>query len=521
MAMETAAFQALGKTVRVTLTTPEVQGEEADDGAQLAWSVDVDAPSPAAAPPVHEARSQGAALFRRLEKTALHSRLTDEGQLLAVRLSKPGPASARRPSAATLATATVIVEKARTKDLAVARDLGAKEIAEGHGGQTLLRVDDVPRAFAVVERLLARGASASPNFIRRIARGRIGQPAPPWAHDFLGVAGAWRVVRGAPSVRVAVLDEGVDTQHAALREAVVGERDFIGGASSAMPDGDDAHGTACAGIILSRDEAVPGIAPGCSLLAARIAMSDGEDGWIFDDYATADAIDWAWKEGAAVISSSWSGGLPSDAVALALERARTRGRRGKGTVVTIAAGNDEGEIEFPGALPRYITVGASTPKDERKTSTSSDGEAWWGSNRGKALWLLAPGVFISTTDITGPRGYDPGDFTRAFNGTSAAAPHVAGAAALMLSANPSLGEAEVKKILRDTAVRLAGQTGRTDTHGWGRLSVERAVAVASEAKRSSGARVKAKRKPSAPRKAEEKPAQVAAKRKKPTPGGRG
>ncbi len=97
---------------------------------------------------------------------------------------------------------------------------------------------------------------------------------------------------------------------------------------------------------------------------------------MFDDFATADAIDWSWRNEAAVLSNSWGGGAPSDAISRAFGRARTQGRGGKGSVVCIAAGNDQMLIDFPGNLPGYVTVGASNPKDERKTLTSSDGEDW-------------------------------------------------------------------------------------------------------------------------------------------------
>jgi subtilisin family serine protease len=223
-----------------------------------------------------------------------------------------------------------------------------------------------------------------------------------------------------------VLDEGVDTKHPALKPAVVAERDFIGNKSTAMPDGDDAHGTACAGIVLSRSATFPGVAPRCSLIAVRIAMGDGADGWVFDDFATADAIDWSWRQGADVLSNSWGGGIPSDAISRAFARARTQGRNGRGSVVVIAAGNSQTPIDFPGNLPGYVTVGASNHKDQRKTKTSDDGETWWGSNYGETMRLLAPGVFIWTTDISGAAGYDPADFTKTFNGTSSSTPHVAG-----------------------------------------------------------------------------------------------
>jgi hypothetical protein len=57
-----------------------------------------------------------------------------------------------------------------------------------------------------------------------------------------------------------------------------------------MPSGNEARGTACSGIIVGRGTTYPGIT-GCSLVVVRIAKGDGHDGWIIDDFATADAID--------------------------------------------------------------------------------------------------------------------------------------------------------------------------------------------------------------------------------------
>ena len=94
---------------------------------------------------------------------------------------------------------------------------------------------------------------------------------------------------------------------------------------------------------------VKGLAHGASLVAARIAKGDGGDGWIFDDFNTADAIDWCWRDGKAdVLSNSWGGGVPADVITAAFRRARTRGRGGKGAVVVVAAGNAQGR----GAVPR-------------------------------------------------------------------------------------------------------------------------------------------------------------------------
>jgi hypothetical protein len=438
----------------------------------------------------------------------LASRISDPSRLAVAQISGPGAAAAAAGGsraagatspgkAITLVTETLIAEGLRQADLAAARNAGATLVEEALDGKMLLRVDSVERVFDVIELLLAREVgSVTPNFIRRIGRPARSAAAQGWALQKIGVAEAWQTTKGKAEIRVAVLDEGVDTAHPALKPAVVAERDFIGGnGASAMPDGDDAHGTACAGIVLSRSTTFPGVAPRCSLIAVRIAMGDGMDGWVFDDFATADAIDWSWRQGADVLSNSWGGGAPSDAISRAFGRARTQGRNAKGALVVIAATNNQGPISFPGNLPGYITVGASTPNDERKTKTSSDGESWWGSNFGPALSLLAPGVFIWTTDISGGHGYDSGDFTKTFNGTSSATPHVAGAIALMLSANPALSAPTVRNLLTQSAKRLQGQTAWTPELGWGRLDVAKAVAAAKAA--VAPAKPKTKPKPTA------------------------
>jgi subtilisin family serine protease len=405
----------------------------------------------------------------------------------------------------------VIAEGLRQADFAAAKTFGASVVEEGLDGKVLLRVESIDQVFGLVELLTKREVgSVTPNFLRRSSLINRSVPAQAWSHQKMRVAAAWAVTRGRAEVSVAVLDEGVDTAHPALQPAVVAERDFIGNnGSSAMPDGNDAHGTACAGIVVSRDTTYPGIAPNCSLIAARIAMDDGSGNWVYDDFATADAIDWCWRQGAAVLSNSWGGGAPSDAVSRAFARARTQGRDGLGAVVAIAAGNHQRPIDFPGNLPGYVTVGASNPADERKTRTSSDNERW-GSNYGATMHVLAPGVFIWTTDISGPAGYDTGDFTKTFNGTSSATPAVAGAAALMISANPALSATSVRNLLAKTAKKLQNQTGWTPELGWGRLDVGSAVAAA----KTAGAPPPAKPKKEPKKKAKKKSAKKKSAKKK-------
>jgi thermitase len=407
--------------------------------------------------------------------------------------------SPSRVSAGTvIPTETVAVDGARSSEIVWMRSqYGMKPVAEGRCGKVLLIApadcdNRIALTFEAADALFKRGnvGAAHPNFLRVLQR-----PGPSahaaatqWALDNAGDPGlvgadvhalaAWTVTTGSADVRVAVLDEGVDTNHRYLEDVVAAEADFVDGNRTAQPDGNDAHGTACAGIVAGQNERAKGLAPGVRLVAARIAKSDDRGFWIFDDFETADAIDWAWEKARSdVLSNSWGGGPPADVIANAFGRARKQGRGGKGAVIVVAAGNSQSQIDFPGNLEGVLTVGASNQWDERKTRSSKDGESWWGSNYGDELDLLAPGVRITTTDIWGPRGYSTKAVTTTFNGTSAAAPHVAATAGLMLSANPGLSEGRVREIIKQTADAL-GQGDQPRLVGRGRLNAYMAVRVA-------------------------------------------
>jgi thermitase len=410
----------------------------------------------------------------------------------------------KNPAVTLVATEAITVEGASAAELKKLKDeSGLRVVREGLFGKVLLRNENeggptaVKRAFAAARAAhkLPRVKAAHPNFVRLIDQITC-EPSPPgagagagslwWNHLNDGTTGvrgadvavraAWTICRGAADVRVAVLDEGVDVGHPDLGSAVVAQKDFVDDNPTAAPAGNDAHGTACAGIIAGRGHSYPGIT-NCSLVAVRIAKGDGQGHWVFDDFATADAIDWAWKEGQAdVLSNSWGGGSPVDAITNAFERARTRGRGKKGCVIAVASGNSNGPVQYPATLPRLLCVGASNQWDQRKSPTSLDGERW-GSCFGPELSLVAPGVRIATTVNAGTGA----NYSLSFNGTSAATPHVAAAAALVLSVAPHLKERNVRDILTGEAARLtpAGLPDRrrrwNREMGWGRLDIHAAL----------------------------------------------
>ncbi|GAB3244086.1 hypothetical protein GCM10027346_41440 [Hymenobacter seoulensis] len=300
---------------------------------------------------------------------------------------------------------------------------------------------------------------------------------------------AHQLVLPTREVVIAILDEGVDVLHPDLADSVIGSFDAMANSSPQCPMPWDAHGTACAGLaaaIPHNGLGITGIAGGSALLAVRLAYSaaKGTD-WITTSSAIKAAIQWAWQQGAAILSNSWGGGAPSNAIINEFEKARTRGRQGRGCVIVIAAGNDSSPVDFPGHLPNVLTVSASNEYDEPKTKASRDGENWWGSNQGPEVDVAAPGVHNYTTDIVGTDGYNviagnQEDYTD-FNGTSSATPIVAGVAALILAANPALTEAQVRQLIIQTADKVGKvvyKNGHNNQMGYGRVNALKAVQAA-------------------------------------------
>ncbi|MCD8179385.1 MAG: S8 family serine peptidase [Tannerellaceae bacterium] len=319
----------------------------------------------------------------------------------------------------------------------------------------------------------------------------------------INVRKAWTKATGR-NITVAVLDHGIQRTHSDLiRNIHPLSYDTVNGSSPSTIRG--SHGTAVAGIIGATGNnsiGVIGVAPDCKLMS----ISDPLIVTTTAQAQLANGLNWAWRNGADVINNSWGhayleGSLLDDAILNTV----TNGRNGKGCVVVFASGNDNSEVSYPAKLSYVIAVGGVSPCGERKSPTSCDGERW-GANYGTNLDVVAPAVLIPTTDLTGNDGYNPNskihpsnggtivtsdypklDYTVWFNGTSAAAPHVAGIAALILSENPNLTNTEVRSILGSTCRKvgdysydqiLSNGTWNNEM-GYGLVDAYKAVAIAS------------------------------------------
>jgi len=269
----------------------------------------------------------------------------------------------------------------------------------------------------------------------------------------IGADDAWKLTSpsGVPITGVdkiiAVIDSGIDYTHPDLGGCfgsgckVLGGYDFIN--LDPDPMDDFGHGTHVAGII-SANGTLMGVAPDSRLLAYKVIDENGS-GYASDVIS---AIERAVLAHADVINISLGGpGNPDDPLCQSVDLATQMG-----TVVVISAGNrgsNYATIDSPGLAATAITVGAST-KTDVIASFSSRGP---GANMQMTAKpdLIAPGQsIISTVPATGPLGHS--SLYRSMSGTSMAAPHVAGAAALLRQYRPSWSPALVKSVLMNMAI---------------------------------------------------------------------
>lgn len=297
-----------------------------------------------------------------------------------------------------------------------------------------------------------------------------------WSFRMVDAPSAWDHADGS-GVTVAVIDTGVayeDFQSFKRVEDLAGTA-FVPGYDFVSDDDhandDHGHGTHVAGTIAQATNngvGVAGLAPRAKIMPLKVLNKRGM-GTAAD---IADAIRFAADEGANVINMSLGGGPRSAVMESAVAYARK-----KGVVVVCAAGNGgQGRVEYPAAYKGAFAVSAVGP----------DRELAFYSSWGKELAIAAPGGdmkkggaeagILQNTIL--PSRPDATNVYLAFQGTSMATPHVAGAAALIMSAGVT-DATKVEAILRSTADKV-GTSEWTERYGAGILNVGRAVARAQE-----------------------------------------
>ena len=249
------------------------------------------------------------------------------------------------------------------------------------------------------------------------------------------------ITTGLPSIKVAVLDAGFKIDHPNLN--ITTSWDATSDSSPAKlysyPSPSTVmHGTAVAGIIGSQDvygTGLLGIAPDVTLIPISVDYNKNSVSNM------AKAIYHAYETGIDVINCSWSILSENEDLFDAVEIAISQGRNGKGCIIVQSSGNDSGNADnFPYSSYSDIICVCNITHEGLKYSTS---------NYGYSLDLVAPGTDIKVINFSS-------DTT--VTGTSAACPHVAATAALMLSVNPDLTLDDVSFILEKTATKLPAYT---------------------------------------------------------------
>ncbi|MBS1632718.1 MAG: S8 family serine peptidase [Bacteroidetes bacterium] len=187
----------------------------------------------------------------------------------------------------------------------------------------------------------------------------------------INLVNAWNIATGT-GIKVAVLDEGVDLNQPDLQANLLTGYDALSLGSNGGPSGDDAHGTACAGIIAAvanNNIGVTGVAYSSKIVPVRVGSNE-----TISITAAVAGINWAASStggNADILSCSWGGGGSSSAsLNTAIANAISNGRGGKGCVVLFSSGNNNNSsISYPSNQPNVIAVGGTNPCDQRVVIT--------------------------------------------------------------------------------------------------------------------------------------------------------
>ncbi|MCC6485789.1 MAG: S8 family serine peptidase [Armatimonadetes bacterium] len=297
-----------------------------------------------------------------------------------------------------------------------------------------------------------------------------------WALQMIRAPLAWDITKGAETVKVAVVDTGVRADHPDLSTRLIAGYDVADGDADTNPPEDCealqemTHGTHVAGIIAAQGDNGVGIVGVCwdkvKIIPIKVFADQGggaEWSWVVQ------GLEEAKRRGAQVVNMSLGGYYRSAAL-----EAKCRELANSGIIIVVSTGNDNGPVAYPAAFPDCMAVASVGPSGNKASY----------SNFGPEVDIAAPGGQMSSNDLNDPGGvlscirYCFGAATAAtngwgtFQGTSMAAPYVAGAAALLLSAG--MPASSVRAALEGTA-QPKGTKIPNDQYGYGILDVNAAL----------------------------------------------
>jgi len=285
-----------------------------------------------------------------------------------------------------------------------------------------------------------------------------------WGVKRIGSGDAHAAGTTGQGVTIGVMDSGIDYTHSDLDANYDSSRshNFVNNTSD--PFDDNSHGSHVSGTAAAEDDnsGVVGVAPGATIVALKVLNDKGSGAWS----SVIAALEWARNHGVDVTNGSFgSGSNPGTLVEAAYDAAWAAGIVNVGSAGNSGncAGNNN-SVGYPARFSSVIAVAATSSNDSRPCFSST----------GPDVELAAPGVSIVSTV--------PGGGYASYSGTSMASPHVAGVAALLLSAgvadanHDGRTNDEVRNILTSTAIDL-GPTGRDTLYGFGLVNVVAALAA--------------------------------------------
>ncbi len=321
----------------------------------------------------------------------------------------------------------------------------------------------------------------------------------------IGLLSAWSKTTGHESIKIALLDVGVEYYHSDLAPNMLpgysATMDCYGYDCSGYDNFMESHGTLCAGIMIAanNNEGIVGVSYSSKLMSVK--CSEIRPTGTKDHYPTGcdhiyahhlmkalNAACYTLK--ADIINIALTDRHPSSAITDKITEVCQNGRDGKGLVFVASSGNNEYYMSSDTSMscfaihPDVISVGSIAPTGLRSDNATNTGWFSFSSCYGEDLDLVAPGELIPTTDICSAYS--------TFAGTSAASSHVAGVAALILSVNPCLTGEEVKHIIESTCTKIRQDVYTYDNNpnhpngtwnievGHGLLNAGAAVAMAQQ-----------------------------------------